>query len=201
VPVPRENVDATTDERTLALRAGEGDSEAFSRLVDLFQERSIRIAYSFLGNAEDARDATQEAFVKAWQALPSFRGGSRFSTWLYRILANHCKDRLRQRKARELLFFWKTPDEGPADPPEAVFRGRGPAEATMDGELEARIRKAAGELPFRQRCVFSLRYLEGFALDEIAETLGISLGAVKANLWQACRKMKSSLADCIGEEA
>lgn len=189
-----------SQELKLAARAREGDVQAFGALVELYQERSIRLAYSLLGNWEDSRDAAQEAFVKAYQALRSFKSESLFSTWFYRILVNHCHDFQRRRKVRSHLAQSVS---GLTGEDEVSLENRIPNAApdplsrTLDRELEARIREDLKALPERQRAVFSLRYFDGMTLHEIAQTLMITDGAVKANLWQAGEKMKSRLSDYL----
>ena len=172
-----------------------GDTKAFSALVEAYQEKMIHTAYSFLGSMEDAEDIAQEAFVKAYESLHSFNEKSRFSTWLYRILINHCKDFLRRKKVRQHLhLFPGTRTEKDSDPAEEVqASGRDARQELIDRELDAEIHKALGQLPFQQQSVFTLKYLEGFKLAEIAESLDLSLGAVKAHLWQAVQKMRRML--------
>lgn len=173
-------------ERQLIEKAQAGDLDAFSLLVRTYQERMVHVAYSFLGNLEDARDTAQEAFVKAYQGLKQFQGRSRFSTWLYRILVNLCKDDLRKRKNKPEKVELEI---------EPTAQGPAALKGLLNSELGEAIYREINKLPFSQRSVFTLRYLEGLSLEEIAEGLGLSVGAVKANLWQAGQKMKKSLQD------
>lgn len=193
-------VQTVPQEVDLARRAREGDVQAFGALVTLYQERSIRLAYSLLGNWEDSRDAAQEAFVKAYQALKTFKSESLFSTWFYRILVNHCRDFQRRKKVRSHLSqdvnSFAEEDE-PSLENRVPSASPGPLSRALDRELEARIREDLKALPERQRTVFSLRYFDGMTLHEIAETLMITEGAVKANLWQAGEKMKSRLSEYL----
>ncbi len=173
-----------------------GNADSFSALVELYQERAVHTANSFVGNLEDARDITQEAFVKAYENLSGFSGQSRFYTWFYRILVNSCKDFLRKKKLRQTFSFWLGPDEEgeEMDPLAAVAdKGPGPVQELANRELGNSITEAIASLPARQKNVFVLRYLEGMNLNDIAETLGISEGAVKAHLWQAGSKMRNLL--------
>ena len=184
--------DNKTNEEALVEQARRGDVQSFSALVELYQQRAVHAANGLVGNLEDARDAAQEAFVKAYENLDTFQGDSRFYTWFYRILMNCCKDFLRKKKIRQTFSFWfgKEEDESldpmanvPDDEPDA-------SERLLSRELGTQIAHAMETLPFRQKSVFVLRYLEGLSLSEIAVTLGISIGAVKANLWQAGHKMQ-----------
>lgn len=188
-------------ERELIEKARSGDVRAFSDLVKIHQERSIRTAFSFLGNWEDARDVAQESFVKAYQNLPHFKGGSKFSTWLYRILMNSCKDFLRKRKTRRQSQFVtgiQNEDGNSTSPFDSVASSeRSALNLVMDQEITGAVYQALETLPFRQRSAFTLRYLENMSLHEIAESMALSEGAVKAHLWQAGRKMKESLAGIL----
>lgn len=177
-------------------RARGGDASSFSALVELYQARAIHTAYSLVGNFEDARDLAQEAFVKAYERLDGFQSASGFYTWFYRILVNTCKDFLRKKKVRRAVSFWlgREENEGGMDPVLNVpDRSENAQEALENRDLGRLVNEALEALPFRQKSVFTLRYLEGRSLDQISQILDISLGAVKAHLWHACRKMRSAL--------
>ena len=185
------------NETLLIEKAKKRDTSAFSVLVKRYQERMLHTAYSFMGNREDAREMAQDAFVKAYDSLAGFKGDSKFSTWLYRILANVCKDQLRKRTVRKNLAVRmrendaeekiRAEDKVASHYPDA--RGQ-----MLNQELGSAIREAVEILPPQQRNAFTLRYLEGFSMAEIAETLKLSEGAVKAHLWQAAQKMQKQLA-------
>jgi RNA polymerase sigma-70 factor (ECF subfamily) len=193
--------ETTADETKLVESARGGDVSSFSALVRLYADRAVRVATSLTGNRQDGEDSAQEAFVKAYQSLPSFRGTSKFYTWFYRILANVCHDHVRRNRMRGFVGFWKGGDGDretavesvPSETPDA-------ARSALDGELEEKLHAALAGLPFRQRSVFALRYLDGLSLAEIAESLGLSEGAVKAHLWQAMQKMKKRLGAYLGKE-
>lgn len=193
--------DLEREEAALVERARGGDLAAFSSLVVNYQERAVRVAYSLVGNFEDARDLAQEAFVKAFDRIGSFQAESRFYTWFYRLLTNHCKDFLRRKKLRAAVFFWREggsagDETDPID--RAPAHGKDAGEALLDKELGQEILRSLESLPLRQRSAFSLRYLEGLSLEEIAESMGLSVGAVKAHLWQAAQKMRTCLQDYAG---
>ncbi len=186
--------EAGIDPEVLAARARQGDTLAFSRLVELYEEKAIHTAYAFLGNMEDARDAAQEAFVKAYQALGSFKGNSKFSTWLIRIVVNQSKDVLRKKKTRN-FFNWIPSGEAEEKDPIQNLESKSPdsRKQLQNREIDQAVREAVEKLPGQQKSVFTLRYLEGMSLEEIAQVLDLSTGAVKAHLWQAGQKMKKSL--------
>jgi len=192
------------NEAALVLKAKAGDLKAFSALVECYQERAVATAYSFVENFEDARDLAQEAFVKAHEKIASFRTESRFYTWFYRILANLCKDFLRKKKVRRYISFFTGQDLRGEGVEETTARVVSPAknagEMLINEELGDKILKATAALPIQQKNVFTLRYLEEFSLAEIAETLHLSEGAVKAHLWQAGQKIKKSLGDYLGDD-
>lgn len=186
-----------SNELLLIEKAKARDTYAFSVLVKRHQEKALHVAYSFLGNREDAREAAQDAFVKAYDSLQSFKGGSQFSTWIYRILVNQCKDYLRKKKVRRnLTVTMREPEEEERTRAEdKVPSHYADARAEMmNREMGSTIREAMETLPAQQRSAFALRYLEGFSMAEIADTLKISEGAVKAHLWQAAQKMQKQLA-------
>ena len=171
-------------------KAREGEVQAFTALVKLYEERIFHTACSLVGNREDARDLAQETFVKAYHGLKNFQGKSQFSTWLTRILINTAKDFIRKKQART---FESVLENVPA-------KNAGALEGLVNQELEAALHEAMQGLPFQQKSLFALRYLEGLSLEEIAETSGLSIGGVKASLWQAAQKMKKKLRPWMEKE-
>lgn len=188
------------DEKSLIERARGGDTDSFSALVELHQERALHAANGFVGNIEDARDLAQEAFIKAYENLDSFKLDSKFYTWYYRILMNTCKDFLRKKKVRKTFsfFFGKDEEGNEADPVADIADKQESVREGMDRKhFGVAVQDALDRLPFRQKSAFVLRYTEGMPLDEIADSMQISVGAVKANLWQAGQKMKVLLKDYL----
>ena len=183
------------NEKWILARAREGDTEAFSALVRIYEVRAVHTAYAILGNFEDARDAAQEAFIKAHGALSHFREDSQFFTWFYRILSNACKDFLRKKKMQGFLSFGSTKEneEGETLTIDAPSSEKSALEEVQGRELQKAVTDAMNRLPFQQRTTFGLRYLEGLSLEEIATQMDLSVGAVKAHLWQAGQKMKKFL--------
>jgi RNA polymerase sigma-70 factor (ECF subfamily) len=169
------------DDAQLVRAAQAGDADAFEFLVRRHQERVFRIALRMLGDAIEAEDATQDALVQAWLGLPGFRGGSAFSTWLYRIVVNRCLNLLSERRPTfELL--------------EVSIEGT----AALAEEVERRERLAAlvaaiVALPGKQRAALVLRELEGLSYEEIAMVLGTSVAAVKGRLHRARGEMARML--------
>ena len=180
------------DHEALA-RVAAGDAEAFAPLVERHQERLLRLCTRLLHDDEEARDAAQEVFLKAFRAAASYRPRGQVFTWLYRIAVNHCLNRLRRRSVvRFFSFAERREDEEPAfDPPDPG--------AAPDRALEARrrwraTRRALAALPPGQRAVVVLAKFEGLAGKEIAAALGISEGAVESRLVRALRTLERAAA-------
>jgi RNA polymerase sigma-70 factor (ECF subfamily) len=192
-------------ERQALQRVADGDVEAFALIVERHQERLLRVCRRMLGDPEEARDAAQEVFVKAFRKAGSYRPRGQVYTWLYRIAVNHCLNRLRRRKVvRFLQLSAPGGDETENDAPPLD-----PAAAAPDPleELESRrrwqtARRALAALPPSQRAVVVLVRFEGLAYKEVAEVLGISLGAVESRLFRAMRNLEAALAaEAGGAEA
>jgi RNA polymerase sigma factor (sigma-70 family) len=178
------------DESALIAAAQRGDREAFNRLVVHYQDLAYNVAYRIMGDPDVAADATQDAFISAYQALSGFRGGS-FRSWLLRIVTNACYDVLRSRKRHPTVSLdadpeldWEEWTEGEEEPPEDY------AERQDLGHV---IQRGLQELPEDQRVVIVLSDVHGMAYREIAKTLGISLGTVKSRLSRGREKMREFL--------
>jgi len=170
---------AEVDERELVARSRDRDEEAFGVLVRMHQDRAVGLAFRITRSRADAEDVAQEAFVRAWLALPGFRGDAAFGTWLHRIVARRALDRaqsLRSRRAREAPL-----DDAGVDPP-AVSRTAG---APGDPLLAARLERLVGRLSPPQRAVVALFYLRDHAVEDIAGTLDMPENTVKTHLARA----------------
>ncbi|MFD5029131.1 RNA polymerase sigma factor [Streptomyces sp. NPDC058405] len=174
-----------SDDGLLAVRAGEGDEEAFETLVRRHGPVMLRLATRLLGSRTEAEDAVQEAFVKAWRKLPEFRGESAFRTWMYRIVTNRCLNQLRARHPATDLE--SVPEPAAPDPESSPVRV---AESHAAGrELAA----AMGGLSPEQRVCWVLRELHGMSYENIAETVGISLQAVRGRVFRARRYLTEAM--------
>jgi RNA polymerase sigma-70 factor (ECF subfamily) len=181
----------------LVARVAAGDREAFGELVERHHRRLLRVCERLLGDAEEARDAVQEVFLKVMLKAGGFRPKALVSTWLYRIAVNHCLNVLRRRRLRRWVSL--TPgeeDEGGAhlDPPEE--------RADPHRELDARrqwlqVQRAIRGLPPSQRAVLVLARFEELSYKEIADTLGITLGAVESRLFRAMRALERAQEDAV----
>jgi RNA polymerase sigma-70 factor, ECF subfamily len=181
-----------TDDQALVERCRNGDVAAFEPLVEKYRERVWRLAYNYLRDREEAWDVAQEAFVRAWQALPSFRGQSAFYTWLFRIVMNVATDRARQRAARGRAFGTEAVPEEDWERV-MVDQGAGPEDITARTEQRERIRQGLAALPEHHRAIIMLSDLEGLSYREIAEVLQIPMGTVMSRLHNARRRLREIL--------
>ena len=170
------------DERLVRACQG-GEREAFSGLVERYQRDVYRLCYRYVNNHHDANDMAQEAFLKAFRALPSFRGDSSFSTWLYRIAVNTCLNFRQSRRAPYEPLSEELPD---LTPPVAL--------SIEEGERAASVRAAVAKLPEKQRATLILKLYHELTHEEVARILGSSVGTVKANLFHALNNLRKTLA-------
>jgi RNA polymerase sigma-70 factor (ECF subfamily) len=182
---------APPDERELLGRARDGDLEAFNVLVELHQRSVYNLCYRMIGNAAAADDGAQEAFIAAYRHIGTFRGGS-FRGWLLRIAANACTDELR-RRARRPAVSLDAVAPGAAEPLDVPDRRPGPDELALQGEREAAVQAALLRLPSDQRMAVIMCDIEGFAYDEIAAALEVSMGTVKSRIARGREKLRRLL--------
>ena len=186
---------AEISDAELVRRVQAGDTEAYASLVDRYQERAVRLAFTLVHHWEDARDLSQEAFVKAFRRLGSFRAESSFSTWFYRIVVNTCRDFQRRSRVRRWLSLDAPSTE---DEEITVFDAPGheplPDAHAAAQELGVALTQAIDQLPPRQRSAFILKHLEGMSIEETAQVLQCAPGTVKAHLFHATGKLQRWLA-------
>jgi RNA polymerase sigma-70 factor (ECF subfamily) len=188
------------DEKALIRAAQEGDQDAFGQLVRAYDQSVLRLAMNLLRSQEDAQDVYQEAFLRVYRNLNSFRFDCSFHTWLYRIVTNLCLDQMRKRKVRKEEPTQIEGSDGPVDRMDTVHESRAesdPQRSTFNVELRQRVRKALGELTARERMVFELRHYQGLKLRNIGEILGTSEEAAKNCLFRATQKMRVALGDFV----
>ena len=174
----------TADDDALVRQCLAGDTSAFDVLVERHRRQVYQVCYRFVNNHEDASDLAQDAFLRAYRALHTFKGNSAFSTWLYRVAINVCLNRVSAKPA---------PTE-PLDQREHQdVRGELPDRAVLRQEQAATVRAAIARLPKKQRATMILRMYHDLPHDEIAAILGSSVGAVKANFFHALANLKKLL--------
>ncbi len=177
------------NETQLIRKARRGDTEAFEALLALHERFVYNLALRTLGNPEDAADTAQEAFVRAWLALPAFREQAQFRTWLYRIVLNLCLNRF-PRLRRELNDL--TQDEM-MDIPEPASAALDPLASLELQEQHAFLHREIERLPEQYRLLVSLRYQHDLSYDEIAGLVGLPIGTVKTGLFRAKARLREAL--------
>lgn len=178
-----------TDEELVAAFQ-DGDVSTFDELVIRWDRKIQGAIYRILGSEEEARDLCQEAFLKAYKALPGFKGEARFSSWLYQIALNLCRDRMRRRKGRTFVSL----DE--LQPPEhSQHTSSSPSalELVEAADLSRAVASAMATLPPDQRQVIVLKEYEGFTFVEIAQVLGLPLSTVKTRLYRGLVQLRERL--------
>lgn len=180
------------EDQGLVERCRAGDLAAFEALVEKHKLRAYRLAYQVLRDQEEALDVAQEAFIKAYQSLPRFRGQSAFYTWLFRIIMNLAMDRHRQRASRQRAFG---AEEVPPEEWErlAPAGGPGPEDEAWSAERRRRIEAALDALPPHHRSIIILSDIEGLSYREIAAVLEIPRGTVMSRLHNARKRLRQLL--------
>jgi RNA polymerase sigma-70 factor (ECF subfamily) len=179
------------DEQALVAAARRGDTQAFNNLILTYQTLAYNVAYRTLHDPDAAADATQQAFISAFRALPGFRGGS-FKAWLLRIVTNACYDQLRTAKRRPASSL----DDMLVDPDHSVMltdEGESPEDYALRQDLGRVIQNGLDELPPEQRLAVILYDIQGFSYQEIAQATGVSLGTVKSRLSRGRARLRDYL--------
>ena len=186
-----------TEEKILSIirEVQSGDVNAFEDIVREYEKNVYNIALRMTGDREDALDVSQEAFLKAYHALPNFRGESKFSVWLYRIVSNACLDFLRERKRRAEVSLSVGDDED--ESAEAEIRDDSLSPETLFERKLTReaVRRGLLSLPEDQRNILLLREIQGFSYEEIGRILSLESGTVKSRIFRARRKLCEFLAE------
>jgi RNA polymerase sigma-70 factor (ECF subfamily) len=188
------------DEASLIRAAQAGDQFAFEQLVEAYDQNVLRLALNLLRSPEDANDVYQEAFLRVYKNLNTFRFDCSFHTWLYRIVTNLCLDHLRKRKVRREESTVMDTTDGPVDRMEIITEDRAegdPQRRLMSRQLSVRIREVLSELTPRERMVFEMRHYQGMRLRAIGEILGTTEEAAKNCLFRATQKMRAALGDFV----
>ncbi len=180
-----EKVFTDDSDEVLVEQVKEGSQEAYTELVRRYMKKAYSIAYQFVGNSEDAKDISQDVFVKIYQSIDRFKQGHKFFSWFYRILVNHC---INVRKkisvspfATEDLSRYSNPTD---DSVEVTINKR---------ELKDNVHKAIAKLPLKQRKVLILCEIEGFSQQKVSDIMGISEGTVRSRLFYARKKLQKHL--------
>jgi RNA polymerase sigma-70 factor, ECF subfamily len=183
------------DEELVAL-AQAGNQRAFEDLVDRHKQKAYHIAFDFARDREDAKDLSQEAFLKAYTHLKNFDGRSSFYTWFYRILVNLCLDYKRRQKRAPTDSFDETL-ESHLEPSHEMPKPRSLEQQVFAGQISNKVGEALQALPARQRTAFILKNHQGLSIREIAELMETAEGTVKVHLHRAVTSLRQSLAEFV----
>jgi RNA polymerase sigma-70 factor (ECF subfamily) len=180
------------DETRVIKEAQKGSVAAFNQLVMAYQGTAYNVAYRVIGNGDAAADACQEAFLKAYQAIKQYRGGS-FKSWLLRIVTNACYDQMRYKSRRPATSL-EDMTENSDDPSEKLVNGsERPEESILRSELNDLIQVGINHLPEDQRLIVVLSDVQGFSYQEIAEIVGQPLGTIKSRLSRGRQRLRDFL--------
>lgn len=181
---------ALTDEELVA-RSIEGDQDCFNQLIVRWQRPIYGLAYRVIGREEDARDIVQETFLRAFRALPGFKGEAKFSSWLYRIALNLCRDWIRRQKRTPIVsapegidIIELAAEQGPVESIETLVARK---------QLSETVAEAMQHLPEEQRTAIILKEYHGLTFQEIAELQGCPLSTVKTRLYQGLSVLRRRL--------
>ncbi len=182
-------LDADRVDKALIVRFNDGDRLAFEELVIRYQQRIYNTALRFLRVDDEAQEVTQEIFIKVYHALPEFRGESKFSTWLYQVAMNHCKNKLKYLKRRH--YYTSDSMEQAVETQDGEMSRQfasddpDPQQEAQSRETQEKVRAAINLLADDQREVIVLRELQGLSYEEIADITGQALGTVKSRIHRA----------------
>lgn len=177
------------EESRIVQKVIRGDVNAFEKLVLAYEKNVYNIALRMTGNSEDASDMTQEAFIKAYNSLQSFRGDSKFSVWLYRIATNVCLDFLRSRSRKPTVSLSVEDNEGEDVQLDVADESQSP-ELLLDRQMTREsVRRGLETLLPEYRQILLLREIQGLSYDEISQALGLEVGTVKSRIFRARKKL------------
>jgi RNA polymerase sigma-70 factor (ECF subfamily) len=181
----------TLDDEELVARSRAGDVESFNQLIVRWERPIYALAYRMLGREEDARDVCQDTFLRAYRALPGFKGQAKFSSWIYRIALNLCRDWIRRQRRTPVSQMPEDVDPG------EIAAAAGTTESIEDlvarRELGALVGEAMGALSEEQRTAINLKEYHGMTFQEIADMQGCPLSTVKTRLYQGLSQLRRHL--------
>lgn len=186
-----EKAKARAEEQELIQRCKDGDVAAFDELVIRFQKRVFNFAYGIAGNYDDANDVAQEAFVRVFNSIGTFRGDANFTTWIYRIVTNVYLDERKKAKSHRQISLdeYIELDENSVSR-QIVDDGDTPDEIAQNKERNRVIREMIGSLPEYQKIIVTLYHIQDKSYEEIADILQLPIGTVKSRLNRARRALK-----------
>ena len=176
-------------EYLIVQRVLEGDTNAFEELVLEYEKKVYNVALRMLNNSEDAADMTQEAFIKAYNSLSGFRGDSKFSVWLTRIVSNLCLDFMRSRNRRPTVSLSMEDEDGEDVQLDIADISQSPEQLLERSLTRESVRRGLQSLPEDYREILLLREIQGLSYDEIAAALDIEVGTVKSRIFRGRKKL------------
>jgi RNA polymerase sigma-70 factor (ECF subfamily) len=176
-----------------------GDTTAFDLLVRKYQHKVLKLVSRFVSDQAEAEDVAQEAFIKAYRALPSFRGESAFYTWLYRIAINTAKNALVSNRRRPVDFDLDLQDPEQYERQARLKEGDTPEGLLLTEEIRQTVQAAMAELPEDLRTAIMLRELEGLSYEEIAERMSCPVGTVRSRIFRAREAIDKKLKPLLDE--
>lgn len=191
--IPNEKGVCGVTDQELVLRAKKGDQDAFEQLVLDNQNKVYSLALRLTGDREEAADLAQEAFLKAWQSLPSFQGESSFATWIHRLTTNLCIDYLRRRNRRQGIESGPSLDDEEGNVPEPADWEGDPQRMLERSEVSRAVARGLEQLPDHFRQPLVLRELSGLSYQEIGAALDLDLGTVKSRIARARLSLRKIL--------
>lgn len=191
----------TDSEKLWLARSREGDVPSFEKLIERYQKTAYNISLRMMQNPEDAKDATQEALIKAFRSIQGFRGDSGFSTWLYRIVMNTCKDELRRKQRTRTISLDQGAEGEPGYRPiELADETLSPETLMEQKNIRSQIQSAIRELPEANRSALILRDIQGFSYEDISELLNCPVGTVKSRINRGRQIMRQQLTGTLATE-
>jgi RNA polymerase sigma-70 factor (ECF subfamily) len=191
------------DDLKYVIACQDGNTEAFEILVEKHQKKMLNIAFRMMGDYDEACDVTQEAFIAAYKSIKKFKAESKFSTWLYRIVINHCKNHLKQMGGINKQESISLDDSGEVLAMDifnqSIISCTNPGILLEDRERDAQVQKCITLLDEEYKDVLVLRDIQGFSYEEISDILKIPDGTVKSRLSRARNMLKDFLTKVIGE--
>lgn len=188
-------------DQALVVRVQQGDKKAFDLLVLKYQLRLSKLVSRFLRNQSDVPDVVQEAFIKAYRALPNFRGESAFYTWLYRIAINTAKNHLVAQSRKNPANSIDVQDAEDYGASEWLKEYASPEREALASELEATIHQAMGDLPSDLREAVTLREIEGLSYEDIAAVMDCPIGTVRSRIFRAREAIDSKLKPILDDDS
>ncbi|NOY77085.1 MAG: sigma-70 family RNA polymerase sigma factor [Calditrichaeota bacterium] len=184
--------DIPVSDEELMSRFQAGERAAFNRLVDRYRSRAVSVAFQYVHNLEEAKDVTQDAFVKVFQAADSFRAGEKFSPWFFKILVNQAINVYRRKKVVHFFSLFQNESDDERNSLIDTLEAQDSSENTVNETKEV-VWKGIEKLPEKLRHIVVLRDIEGFSEEETSKILNVPLGTVKSRLFHARKKLRKHI--------